>query len=98
MCSAVKTETHHEEAVDAMPCQIRWHLCFVFGLIGAGMLLLGSGWLYNANLGRTNEKRIEVMENQLLERTKALDEIKGDIKELLRRNTRVSSVTPDKDG
>jgi len=92
MCS--RPTTAHEEAVDTPRCSIWWHLMIVFGLIGACLLGLGGGWLYNANLGRNNEKRVEVMEYQLLERTKALDEIKGDVKELLRRNNtnRVSSV------
>lgn len=97
MCAA-RQPTTHEEAVGTPRCSIWWHLVIVFGLIGLGLAGLGGGWLYNANLGRTNEKRIEVMEYQLLERTKALEEIKGDIKELLRRNTRISSVTPGKDG
>lgn len=88
--------TRQEEAVETPRCSIWWHLVVIFGLIGSALLALASGWLYNANLGRTNEKRVEVMEYQLMERTKALDEIKGDVKEILRRsNTRISSNTGD---
>ena len=93
MCPSRQITTR-EDPVDSPRCNIWWHLMIVFGLIGLSLLGLGGGWLYNANLGRNNEKRVEVMEYQLLERTRALDEIKGDVKELLRRNNtnRVSSV------
>jgi hypothetical protein len=80
-----------EEAVEAPRCAIWWHLCILFGLVGSGLGILGVGWLYNANLGRNSEKRIEVMEYQLLERTKTLDAIQGDVKELLRRSGRVGT-------
>ena len=68
-----------------MPCQIKWHLCFVFGLIGGGLALLGTGWLYNANLGRSTAARVDVHEMKISGQDKDIDEIKADLKELLRR-------------
>jgi hypothetical protein len=82
---------HSEEAVETPHCAIWWHLCILFGLIGGALAVLGGGWLYNANLGRTNEKRMEVMEYQMQERTKSLEVIQGDVKELLRRSSRSST-------
>lgn len=80
-----------EEAVETPRCAIWWHLCILFGLIGGALAILGGGWLYNANLGRINEKRVEVIEYQLMERTKALEIIQGDVKELLRRSSRADA-------
>jgi hypothetical protein len=79
---------HSEEAVETPRCAIWWHLCILFGLIGSSMGVLGLGWLYNANLGRNNEKKVEVIESQMQERTRALEIIQGDVKELLRRSSR----------
>ena len=94
-----RTPTSHEEPIEssAPRCAIWWHLCVVFGLIAVALLGLGGGWLYNANLGRENRESVKVIESQMLERTKALEEIRGDLKELLRRSgSRVS--TTDRDG
>ena len=85
--------THNEEAVEAPRCSIWWHLVIVFGLIGAALVGLGSGWLYNANLGRCNESEIRVMQMKQANQDRDIDEIKADLKELLRRTppTRISA-------
>ena len=54
-------------------------------LVGVALAALGSGWLYNARSVADISGDIKVLRSEGAERSKDIDEIKADVKELLRR-------------
>lgn len=62
----------------------RW-LCIMGGLIAAGLSILGGGMWLMVQSGYAREVRIAKMEERQQAQDKQLDEMRADIKELLRR-------------
>jgi len=62
-------------------------------LVGAALAALGSGWLYNARTIAESSGDIKVMRSEGNERTRDIEEIKADVKELLRRTAGGKSLT-----
>ncbi len=65
----------------------------IAGLGAAALAALGSGWLYNARSIADLSGDIKVMRSEGVERARDIDEIKADVKELLRRTASGKSLT-----
>lgn len=77
--------TGQEEAVSAPRCNIWWHLLICGGLVLSALTALGTGFLRNANKCADLEVKVTSQDTLLREQSKDIDEVKADVKELLRR-------------
>lgn len=62
-------------------------------LVGVALAALGSGWLYNARAIAETSGDIKVLRSEGAGQAKVIDEIKSDVKELLRRTSGGKSLT-----